>query len=268
MEFAQKLLSTRRGNAALAAIAALLAFASLVVYLKRYRESLQSASQPVTVLVAKSLIERGTPGSVIGAQDLFQTSSIPRGQVVDGAITDPASLRGRISSKDIYPGQQLTAADFTTTDADTLGTELSGTERAISVPFDSAHGMLGMVHAGDRVDVLAGFNVRKLNSDGTPAQGASERPVVKVILQDALVLDAPSDSGGSGLGGGGSSRVTVRATEEQAANIAFAADNGKVWVVLRPRAGAAPVTPKLVTLETILFGARPVSVLRSFGAGR
>jgi hypothetical protein len=55
-------------------------------------------------------------------------------------------------------------------------------------------------------------------------------------------------------------------SEEDAAKVAFSADNGIVWVVLRPPAGAEPTTPDIVTIETILFGVPPVAVEKSLGA--
>jgi hypothetical protein len=39
-----------------------------------------------------------------------------------------------------------------------------------------------------------------------------------------------------------------------------------VWVFLRPKTGAEPSAPDIVTLETVLFGVEPVAAVRSFGA--
>ena len=57
-----------------------------------------------------------------------------------------------------------------------------------------------------------------------------------------------------------------RVTDQEAAKIAFATENGKVWIMLRPTTGAAPSSPDIVTLETVLFGVKPVAATRSFGA--
>jgi Flp pilus assembly protein CpaB len=258
MEFASKLVATRKGALIVAAFTALLAFVSVLVYLKRYRESLSGSSEPVTVLVAKSLIPKGTPAGVIGSQDLYQSMNIPRKQVLDGALTNPASFRGRIAVDDIYPGQQLTVSDFSATGADVLGVKLGGDQRAISIPVDVAHGMVGQVEAGDHVDVYGSYMVKQPNSN------EPTRAVLKPILQDALVLSAP-ESGGSGLGGGGTSNVVLRASPRSTSEIAFTVDNGKLWIVLRPRSGAPAAKPDLVTVETILFNVRPLAVYRSFG---
>jgi Flp pilus assembly protein CpaB len=266
VQFAQKLLSTRGGTVAVAAVGALLAAAVFVAYLHRYRSSVNESTAPMTVLVAKDFIEEGTPGNVVGSEGLFQTASTPKDDLKEGAISDPDALRGLVAKNDIYPGQQLTVADFSPTAADALTNEIAGAERAISMALDSAHGMIGNVSAGDRVDVYGAFNVRPLRPDGTVDPDAVERPVLKLLVEDVLVLDSP-EGGQAGFGASAqqTSDVTVRVTHEQAAKLAFSSENGKVWIVLRPNTGAQPTPPDLVTLETVLFGLEPVAAVRSFG---
>lgn len=245
-------------------VAAVLAAAILLAYLHQYRQSVNSASAPMTVLVAKGLIEQGTPGNVIGSNGLFQVIETPRSEVKEGAITDPAALRGTVAAADVYPGEQLTTAAFSATGADTVAAEISGAERAMAVPVDVAHGMIGNLRAGDRVDVYAGFNVRRLLPNGAPDPDAQDRPVLKLVTEDVLVLGVPAEQAGLGAGGQ-TSQITLKLSDEDAAKVAFSSDNGVVWVVLRPRTGAEPSRPDLVTLETVLFGVEPVAAVRSFG---
>lgn len=267
MQLTQRLLSTRGGTIAVSVFAAALAGAVLLAYLHRYRESVGASAQPVSVLVAKDVIEKGTPGSVVGVQELFQVTTTPRSEVKEGAFADPALLRGKVATADIYPGEQLTAADFSATGAEVVGNRLTAEERAIAVPIDAAHGMVGNVAAGDHVDVFAGFNVKRLRADGTPDPDAEERPVLRLLVEDVVVLAAPE--GAAGVGGGAQgTNVTLRVKDDDAAKIAFAADNGKVWIVLRPRAGAEATRPDLVTIETVLFGVKPVTAMQSFGGAR
>jgi hypothetical protein len=110
MQLVQKMMSSRRGTLALGGVAALLSALILVAYLNQYRSSVAADSEPVTVLVAKKLIEKGMPGDIVGLKGLFDSEEAPKSQVQDGAITDPATLRGRVAVEDIYPGQQLTVA--------------------------------------------------------------------------------------------------------------------------------------------------------------
>ena len=87
MQFAHKLLSTRGGTVAVAAVGALLAAAVFIAYLNRYRSTVNDSTAPMTVLVAKDFIEKGTPGNVVGSEGLFQTASTPKDDLKEGAIS-------------------------------------------------------------------------------------------------------------------------------------------------------------------------------------
>jgi len=250
MQMVQKMLATRGGTLAVGGFAAAFGALLLLMYLAQYRNSVEGSGEPITVLVAKSLIEKGTPGDIVGLKGLFQTTDAPRDQLQDGAITDPSALRGRLATTDVYPGEQLTTGDFSASAGGALGTQIAGNQRAIAVPVDAAHGMVGQLRNGDRVDVLAGFNV-------TSAAGFSARPVVKVLTQNVLVLEAPKRAG-TGVAAN-AANVVLRTTYRKAAEIAWAVDNGKVWVVLRPRAGAPMKLPQVITPEALL-GVRPVGM--------
>ena len=251
MQMVQKMLATRGGTVAVGGFAAAFGALLLLMYLAQYRNSVDESGEPITVLIAKSLIEKGTPGDIVGLKGLFQTTDAPRDQLQDGAITDPSALRGRLATSDVYPGQQLTAGDFSASASGALGAQIAGNQRAIAVPIDTAHGMVGQLRTGDRIDVLAGFNV---SSGGG---GFTARPVMKVLTQNVLVLEAPKRAA-TGVASN-AAQVVLRTTYREAAEIAWAVDNGKIWVVLRPRAGAPVNRARLITPEALL-GVRPVGM--------
>jgi Flp pilus assembly protein CpaB len=260
MEYAQKLMSTRAGTIAVAGGAALLAGIFILVYLNRYRHSVKAQGAPVTVLVAKRLIPKGTTGTAVASGLFYERSTVRQSQLLDGAFSDVASLRGRVAARDVLANQQLTAADFSTTAQSGLASSLSGSQRVIDVPLDTAHGLIGHVQAGDRVNVFAGFNISVRGSGQT-------FPVSRLIAQGVPVADVAKKAGGFGGGGASTStNVSLRVNDVQAAAIAFAADNGKVWLVLRPPTGAPPVRPGIVTVGTVLLGVPPVQVPASTAA--
>ncbi len=123
-----------------------------------------------------------------------------------------------------------------------LQTQLTGQLRAIQVPFDSPHGMVDQIQAGDHVDVYMFENV---------AGPGGTQNWLKLLMQNALVLRTPTSGAASG-------NVVIRGTAVQAAEMAFVADTGKLWLMLRPASGAKPVKPGLVTVERLLLGARAV----------
>jgi Flp pilus assembly protein CpaB len=255
MQATRKLLSTRQGTLGLAVLAGLLAIGALLTFMSGYKRNLDKGAQPVTVLVAKGELPKGSSGDQIAKKGLFQATGFKRDQVEDGAITDPASLRGQVAVQEIVPGQQLTTADFARP-TDPVLSKLADDQRAISVPLDTAHGMIGDVQAGDHVDLYAGFQVQ-------PDGSARPRPVLRVLLQDVEVLKAPpTDSKSRGLAAGATQtqNVVLRVRDQDAPGLAFSLDNGKVWIVLRPQAGAVSAKPTLINLERLLLGMDPLPV--------
>jgi Flp pilus assembly protein CpaB len=245
VQHVQKLLSTRGGTIAVSAFAALLAAVIFLVYLRRYQSSVDESGQPMTVFVAKSLIEKGTPGTVLASEDLYERTTVPREDLNEGAIADPNVLTGRVAVEDILPGDQLTTADFTAAANEKLTHNLTEFQRGIAVPLDAAHGLIGHVQTGDHVDVLVGFNVEDRDTQrGGP-----------------VLLDAPDETaagGPVGAGGTKTSNVVLRLTDEQAAQLAFSSDNGKVWIIVRPKGGAESHLPSMVTVERLLTGVKPL----------
>src|SRR4051812_10068380 len=158
MKVTRKLMSTREGTFALAGIAAVAAIGILLAFMSGYKRNLNEGAQPLTVLVARDSLPKGTSGDVIAEKGMFQATGLKREQVKQGAITDAASLRGQVATHDLVRGQQLTVADFAKPTNQVLS-RLDADERAVTIPLDSAHGMLANVQAGDHVDVLAGFDV-------------------------------------------------------------------------------------------------------------
>ena len=261
MEYAHKLFSTRGGTLALAGLTALIAAVAVFAYVKHYRNSVQEGGVPATVLVASGPIVKGTPGATIATKHLFQAQTIRESQLREGAISDPSSLAGRVAKTDIFRGQQLTVTDFVSAKGG-LPAQLSGVQRAITISIDSSHGMVGQISTGDRIDVYAGFNVYPIDRQGRPIGTGQARPVLRLIMQNIPVLAADKSKN---FGGSNAAQVTLRTTALQSEKLAFASDNGKTWLVLRPPTGARPAPPNLVTAETLLLGVSPITVLRSIG---
>jgi len=217
-----------------ATVAAALAAIALVAYLNNYKEDVRGGTLPTQVLVADRLIPKGTSGDSVATDRIFRPTTVPQADLKPLAVADAAALSSKVATRDIYPGQQITSADFRV-GGDALRGRLSGTQRALAVPVDAARGLIGNVRVGDRVDVFGSF--------GGGAGGAG---ALRTIAQDVLVLSAPGVAGADG-GGGDASAVIVRLSDQQSARMAYAADNGKIWFALRPPTGAEQSKPATVT---------------------
>ena len=265
MEFAQRLTGSKRGTLSLAIIAAIIAGLLVIVYVGRYRNSVNAQSAPVTVLVAKSTIPKGTSGKVVAAEGLYTVSTIRQSQLLDGAISDPSSLLGHAATADIPPGAQLTSAEFSG-DATSVASTLTARQRVVSIPFDTSHGATSDLSVGDRVDVYAGFNVTPVGPSGIPLTGGQARPALKLVMQDIPVVSM--SDGGKSAGSGGGKEISLKVNDIQAAELAFATDNGTLWLAIRPASGAKAARPSMVTAETMLLGVSPIAVERSLGGKR
>jgi pilus assembly protein CpaB len=263
MRVTRRILSTREGTLAFAVVAALIAAGVLMVFISGYKRSVDASADPITVLVAKDSLPKGSSGDMIAEKGLFEATGLEREQVKDGAITDPGSLRGQVAEHAIVRGQQLTTADFGKP-SDPVLSKLTDSTRAVTVPLDAAHGMIGQVQAGDHVDVYVGFQVQ-------PDGAGRPRPVLRELMQDVEVLDAPAPDEDASKGMGGASEtqsIVLRAEQKDAPQLAFASDNGKVWIVLRPQAGAGTHKPTIVGLERLLLGMDPIPVDQVLSEGR
>ncbi len=112
------------------------------------------------------------------------------------------------------------------------------------------------------MDVYAGFNVIPLGLDGRPTNGGQARPVLRLIMSDVPIVQVATADGSAGSK---ATNVSLRVDDEQAAQLAFSSDNGKIWLSLRPAVGAKASRPGIVTVETLLLGIRPVTAVRSLG---
>jgi Flp pilus assembly protein CpaB len=257
----RKLMSTRRGTVLVAGVSALLAAAVLMVFLNQYRNSLNGGDDPATVLVAKSLIEKGSSGTVIAEKTIFQTARVKKSELKNGALADPTNLRGKVAADDIYPGEQLVIGDF----AEATGgirDRIGGDERAIALPLDAAHGLIGDVQSGDHVDVHVVFRAAGATGVG------DNRSILKTLIQDTIVLRAPKKPKQGSGGPLNTQEVVLRATDSQAAELAFASDNGKIWIVLRPKIGSKQSKPSFITEQKVLLDLKNDEIKRLQRAGR
>jgi Flp pilus assembly protein CpaB len=223
-------MSSRGWAIALGIGAVVLAAILLVVYLDRYRDRVGSENAPTPVLVAKQLIPAGTPGTLVASQSMYAPTTLPAKEVEVGAISDPAYLSGRAAAADIFPGQQFTATDFAASDTASVDSQITGTERAISISLDNVHGSLSQLQAGDSVDIYTGV-----------------AGVVKLFRPNVKVLAIPSIPGPAGGG-----NLVLRIQTADAAQFAYAADNTQLWFVLRPVVGAKQTKNSQANATTVL----------------
>lgn len=238
--------ATRHGAIALALLCAVVAAGILLVAIGQYKSSVQTTTQQDSVLVATGPIQKGTSGEVIATQPLVRSTPILAKSLAPGAITTASALIGRVAAQDILPGQQLTYADFTTSQSLGAETQLAPNQRAVAVTLDAQHGLGGVLQAGDRVDIYGDY--------ADPAAPGGH--LVRLLDADVLVLRSTTSSAAGGALGGGSASssgtgpLLLAANSNDVGPITFTSDTNTMWLVLRPANATAP-KPYVTTLQTV-----------------
>ena len=143
---------TKRHDRLVGAIAAILAAAILLVFIAQYRDSVQQ-EQSRCPCWSPAADPEGQHRRRGRQQEMYTGRRCrPTGSRTARSPT-PTRLKGKVAAEDIYPGEQLTESNFTAADGSEVGTKITEYERAMAIPLDSAHGMIGDVQAGDHVDV-------------------------------------------------------------------------------------------------------------------
>jgi Flp pilus assembly protein CpaB len=248
-------LSSRRGSATAAIVAGVLAAVVLIVFLSNYRSNTGSANSTVTVLAARNLLPQNSSGDSIAANGLFQAIQVKRSQLKPGALTDPGTLRGKVTTHQLFAGEQITASDLRGKEQRGVIDQLGGNQRAIAVAVDATHGLAGNLRDGDRVDVYGIYSLKGINTQGA---GNPDGQVARELLKNVSVLRAPTGKEGN---------VVLNVPEEAAGKLALTADFGKVYLSLRPSAGAQSLpTDTTDTAQTIILGASSQKVTQALDA--
>jgi len=149
-------------------------------------------------------------GSVLAPEDLAR-AAVPRALAPEGALTDLASVTGRLVAGPVRRGESLT-------DVRLLGAGLLPPGSRVAVPVRLAEPATGaLLQAGDTVDVLS----------ASPEGGEAAR----LVASELVVLSVPDLADAAGEG----ALVVVAATRSTAARLAAAAVTGRLSVVVHGR---------------------------------
>ncbi len=203
--------------------------------------------------------------------DLVRVVEVPAASIAAGALTTVEQADGRMLRYPVAAGEQILASKFVDTErAGSTGLAFVIPEgmRAVSVPLSEVSGAGGLIVPGDRVDVLAAVDSRRIEGSERRFQDESllETPrdhgAVVTILQDALVLaigqtvsPAPAMARDAGT-----QRADEAAVQPQAASVTLAVDpeqaqvlfmavmEGSIGLALRPfgETTTAPIAPVIV----------------------
>jgi pilus assembly protein CpaB len=224
--------------------------AVLVAYVRGADARALAGTRTVEVLVVDELIPEGTPASELTG--LVRTEMLPAKAVLEGRVTDLASLSGRVATVDLQPGEQLLAGRFEKPDdlraAGTVAVPPGLQE--VSVLLEPQRAVGGRLAAGDAVGVLVSLEFE----DGTSASHAVLHDVLVTQVQGAPAQAAPEGETETASAGtpapAGSVMVTLAVSAAQAEAVVFGIEHGTLWLTLEP-AGADIAGTEVITQGTI-----------------
>jgi Flp pilus assembly protein CpaB len=231
---------------ALALVAALLTS----FYVTNYQRNVRQDETNVPIWVAKRDIPAGSTGADISQKGMLEKSEIVRRSVVPGAISDPDQIAELVATQPIFAGEQVSTRRFSTPSQRGIKAQLTGVQRAISIPGNQHQLLAGTLKSGDKVDLVATFTVKVLAS-------GNEEPLTRIVLRDVEVLRAPAGTGTaekvtSGSQEGGYS-VMLKVTDTQVQKLHWVYTSAEEWhLELRPGIDAADSPENVESWYSIL----------------
>ena len=233
-------------NIGLALGLAVIAVLLVTFYVSNYRKNVQQGQEAITVYVAARDIPAGTPGAEIAEGGMLKTQEVERRNVTPGAIANPDQIEKLVAADPLFAGEQISARHFRTVEERGIRSQITGNGRAVAIPGGNQQILAGILQAGDRVDVVATWNVPE----------SAQNHYSRTILRDILVLRAPSSEGGTAkitAPGSSSIAVVLALSDSQMQKLFWVMKNGQWHLELRPTNDSADSPQTAENAETLLL---------------
>ncbi|MET3901560.1 pilus assembly protein CpaB [Paenarthrobacter sp. TE4293] len=212
----------------------------LVTYVQGADKRAQQGLDPVSVLVVKERIPAGTKVEEI--QSKIKAETLPQSAVAPGTISALTDQKGKVTSAELQPGEQLLGVKLVSPKELVPGTVPvpDGLQEATFV-LAPERMLGGRVEAGDTVTVFASFKLDDAvaASANLPAGIAGWKDFTELLYHDVLVTavqqaapDAEKSAGTEKAVAlpNGSAYVTVALSDANAAKMVFGAEFGTLWL--------------------------------------
>jgi pilus assembly protein CpaB len=255
----------------IAAIAlAALGTVAIVAYVNGAEDRALAGEKVVKVLVVQSEIPAGTPAGELG--DRVRLEEVAQKVKARGAVTEVTTLKDKVASATLVPGEQLVKQRFIEPTAfRARGTSVEVPDgmlqTTISLSADRAVG--GVLTPGSTVAVTMSFEVDITDNnpnDGITPQNNTDK-LTHTTLRKVLVTNVQIDhdkqadnSTSSNNNNDGSIEpgdaprsdllVTLALNDVDSERLVFAAEHGKVWLSIEPKDAPVGAT-KVVNVENV-----------------
>ena len=238
-------------NITIAVVLAVVAALLTMFYTTNFQRNVREDETNVPVFVAVRDIPAGTSGADVERRGLLKKSEVVRRNVVPGAISKPSQVADLVVTQPIYAGEQVSTRRFATPSQRGIRSQLTGVQRAISIPGNEHQLLAGTLRPGDKVDLVASFGVKIVNS-------GEENTFTRIVLRDIEVLRAPNTAaaGSSKLASGGQEgafSVMLKVTDTQVQKLHWVFTAAEKWhLELRPATESADSPENVESVYSVL----------------
>lgn len=228
--------------AVLAVILAALGIASLVVWTNGARDRAFSGTQTVPVYQVTKNVAAGTEAESL--EGSVEQVNLPKASVPATAVTSLDSLRGKVTTANLVPGEVLVSGRFGS-DSDVQEISVPKGLQEVTLELASTRVLGGVLKRGDRVGVVASYTQQVPTTDGI-TNFAVNRALVLAVTSQA----ADGQSVNQQAATGGTIQVRLALTSLGVEKVVNAAEFGKIWLSRQNK--DADVDRQRIAIENVL----------------
>ncbi len=191
-----------------------------------------AAVEPTVKMVPVVVATVDIPRHALISSDMVGLSQVAETEKPSGALSNLGDAITHLTVEPVVAGQPILASQIERRVGASLAYQVPPKMRAVTVAIDPVSGVAGFLKAGDRVDILATFDVEA-------------EAITKTVLQDVQLLAIDERTAIDGVPSEGeeegeakpkaqaSTTATVAVTPTQAQRLVLAASKGKILLTLR-----------------------------------
>jgi pilus assembly protein CpaB len=227
-------INSRTLVAVLAVILAILGIASLVAYANGARERAFSGTETVSVWQVTKEVPAGTEASALDGS--VEQVSLPRASVPASAVTSLGTVRGKVTTASLVPGEVLVTGRFGS-EKDLEEVPVPKGLQEVTIELASPRVLGGVIGRGDRVGVVASY------------EGQTNFAVNRaLVLSTTALAGAGQESDQASVGV--SMQVRLALSPSDVEKVVHASEFGKVWLARQGK--DADVGRQIVTLDDVI----------------
>jgi pilus assembly protein CpaB len=179
-----------------AALIAMLGAGMVLLYVRNADTRAEASQQPVQVLKAVTQIEPGETLADAQSKGKLQLGTVPRKQVLPGAVNSVGDLGTKVALATVYPNEQIISAKFGAAgDQQTLSIPKGNI--AISVNLSDTGRVAGFVSPGSKVAIFASTKPQDGSSGLDSARLLLPRVSVIAVGATTVVSQTTTDPAGA-----------------------------------------------------------------------